>query len=146
MTISSPSQAQDGRAGETTKDSGFAEQKREKNWLRSWMCAMLKLRDKSTQLESPRAHYRERDNGRFTPTRVTPPPSVVAVSVDGDDDPNRDEAMFDVGVGVGSGDALCAGQVDGQGERRLVEESGPPPRTVLQVETEKRRCMGPGFQ
>ena len=80
------------------------------------MCAMRKLRDKSTQLESPRAHYREvRDNGRFTPTRVTPPPSVVVVSVDGDNDPNRDAAMFDVGVGVGSGDAPCAGQVDGSG-------------------------------
>ena len=48
---------------------------------------------------------------------MTSASSVVAVSVDGDDDPNRDAARFDVGAGVGSGDAPCAGQVDGRGER-----------------------------
>ena len=54
--------------------------------------------DKNSQLESLRAQYREvRDNGKFTPTRASPAASVVAVSVDGDDDPSRG-AAFDVGA------------------------------------------------
>ena len=73
--------------------------------------------DKESQLEILRAQYREvRDTGKFTPTRMSPAPSVRAASVAGDESPSRDVNMGDVGAAVGPsvgpGDGHAAGSSD----------------------------------
>ena len=81
--------------------------------------------DKESQLEVLRAQYREvRDTGKFTPTRVSPAPSVRATSVAGDEVPSRDVNMEDVGAAVGSSDGAGGEPASGSSELRGSRGSG----------------------
>ena len=81
--------------------------------------------DKESQLELLRAQYREvRDTGKFTPTRVSPAPSVRAASVAGDEVPSRDVNMEDVGAAVGSSAGAGGEQASGSSELRESRGTG----------------------
>ena len=97
---------------------------------------------KNSELESLQAQYREvRDSGKFTPTKVTPAPSIVAVLVNDDDVHSVDAAMFDGNAGPGS----CGGegQADAQDEPVPMEEGLPPARRVPGGSGTKR-CVNAG--
>ena len=109
--------------------------------------------DKESQLELLRAQYREvRDTGKFTPTRVSPAPSVRAASVAGDEVPSRDVNMEDVGAAVGSSDGAGGEQASGSSELRESRGTGqadahvhpggaPASSRPVQVDSGKRRCV-----
>ena len=114
--------------------------------------------NKESQLELLRAQYREvRDTGKFTPTRVSPEPSVRAASVAGDDAPSRDVNMGDVGAAVGpsagSGNGQAAGSSElresrgiGQSDAHDRPEGAPSSSRLVQVDSGKRRCVeAPGL-
>ena len=109
--------------------------------------------DKESQLEVLRAQYREvRDTGKFTPTRVSPAPSVRATSVAGDEVPSRDVNMEDVGAAVGSSDGaggepasenseLRGSRGSGQAEAHVHSEGVPASSRPVHVDSGKRRCV-----
>ena len=103
--------------------------------------------DKESQLEVLRAQYREvRDTGKFTPTRVSPAPSVRATSVAGDEVPSRDVNMEDVGAAVGSSDGAGGEPASGSSELRGSRGCGQAeahvhPEGALHVDSGKRRCV-----
>ena len=109
--------------------------------------------DKESQLELLRAQYREvRDTGKFTPTRVSPAPSVRAASVAGDEAPSREVNMGDVGAAVGpsagSGNGQAAGSSElresrgiGQSDAHDRPEGAPSSSRPVQVDSGKRRCV-----
>ena len=109
--------------------------------------------DKESQLELLRAQYREvRDTGKFTPTRVSPAPSVRAASVAGDEVPSRDVNMEDVGAAVGSSDGaggerasasseLRESRGTGQADAHVHSEGAPASSRPVQVDSGKRRCV-----
>ena len=109
--------------------------------------------DKESQLELLRAQYQEvRDTGKFTPTRVSPAPSVRAASVAGDEVPSRDVNMEDVGAAVGSSDVAGGEQASGSSELResrgtgqadahVHPEGAPASSRPVQVDSGKRRCV-----
>ena len=101
--------------------------------------------DKESQLEVLRAQYREvRDTGKFTPTRVSPAPSVRATSVAGDEVPSRDVNMEDVGAAVGSSDGAGGEPASGNSELRGSRGSGQaeaPSSRPVHVDSGKRRCV-----
>ena len=109
--------------------------------------------DKEAQLEVLRAQYREvRDTGKFTPTRVSPAPSVRATSVAGDEVPSRDVNMEDVGAAVGSSDGaggepasgnseLRGSRGSGQAETHVHPDGAPASSRPIHVDSGKRRCV-----
>ena len=98
----------------------------------------------NAESESLQAQYREvRDSGKFTPTKVTPAPSI-AVSVNDDEDVRSvDAAMFDPNRGSGSGDVPGAGFWMPKRWTVAVEESAPLSRPVP-AEAGNRRCVDAG--
>ena len=109
--------------------------------------------DKESQLELLRAQYREvRDTGKFTPTRMSPAPSVRAASLAGDESPSRDVNMGDVGAAVGPSVGPDNGQAAGSsdlGESRGIGQSdahdrpegAPSSSRPVHVDSGKRRCV-----
>ena len=104
--------------------------------------------DKESQLELLRAQYREvRDTGKFTPTRVSPAPSVRAASVAGDEVPSRDVNMEDVGAAVGSSAGAGGDQASGSSELRESRGTGQADAHVHPegAPASKRSLLGGGI-